>query len=66
MSDEENRFQNSLENAGLLVAQIRILMMDKEVHKRVLQHVLQTNGVQCLEALDTVTLKNLLHHLQSL
>ncbi len=48
------------------VAEIKTLMLIKEVHPQQLQRVLDSKGVETLEQLDTLTARNFLHYLRSL
>jgi hypothetical protein len=46
-------------------AEIRALMLIKEIHPQQLQRVLDSKGVETLEQLDWLTVRNFLHYLRS-
>ena len=48
------------------IAEIKTLMLLKEVEADQLQRVLDGKGVRKLEALDRLTIRNFLHYLRSL
>jgi len=48
------------------IAEIKTLMLLKEVDADLLQRVLDGKGVQKLEDLDWLTIRNFLHYLRSL
>ena len=52
--------------SGIELAEIKTLMLIKEVHPQQLRRVLDSKGVQTLEQLDTLTARNFLHYLRSL
>ena len=52
--------------SGIELAEIKTLILIKEVHVRQLQRVLNLKGVETLEQLDTPTARNFLHYLHSL
>jgi hypothetical protein len=52
--------------SGIELAEIKTLMLVKEVNPEQLQRVLDSRGVETLEQLDTLTARNLLHYLRSL
>jgi hypothetical protein len=52
--------------SGIELAEIKTLMLIKEVHPERLQRVLDSKGVETLEQLDTLTARNFLHYLRSL
>jgi len=51
---------------ALDIAEIKTLMLVKEIDPKVLQRVLDKKGVQKLEDMDTLTIRNFLRYLQSL
>jgi hypothetical protein len=52
--------------SGIELAEIRTLMLIKEVHPRQLQRILDACGVETLEQLDGLTVRNFLYYLRSL
>jgi hypothetical protein len=52
--------------SGIELAEIRVLMLIKEVPFQQLQRVLDSNGVKTLEQLDWLGVRNFLHYLRSL
>jgi hypothetical protein len=52
--------------SGIELAEIKTLMLIKEVHPERLQRVLDSKGVETLEQLDTLTARNFLHYLRSM
>jgi hypothetical protein len=52
--------------SGIELAEIKVLMLVKEVHPQQLQRVLDRCGVETLEQLDNLTVRNFLHYLRSL
>jgi hypothetical protein len=52
--------------SGIEVAEIRTLMLIKEIHPQQLQRVLDGCGVETLAQLDGFTARNFLHYLRSL
>jgi hypothetical protein len=52
--------------SGIELAEIRTLMLIKEVHPQQLQRVLDGCGAETLEQLDNLTVRNFLHYLRSL
>jgi hypothetical protein len=52
--------------SGIELAEIKILMLIKEVRPQQLQRVLDAKGVTTLEQLDCLTVRNFLHYLRSL
>jgi hypothetical protein len=52
--------------SGIELAEIKVLMLIKEVHPQQLQRILEAKGVETLEQLDWLTARNFLHYLRSL
>jgi hypothetical protein len=52
--------------SGIELAEIRTVMLIKDVHPQQLQRVLDRCGVKTLEQLDGLTLRNFLHYLRPL
>jgi hypothetical protein len=52
--------------SSIELAEIRTLMLIKEVHPQKLQRILDAKGVTELEQLDWLTIRNFLHYLRSL
>ncbi|MBI5250741.1 MAG: hypothetical protein HY912_14720 [Desulfomonile tiedjei] len=52
--------------SGIELAEIRTLMLIKEVHPQQLQRILDAKGVTALDHLDCLTVRNFLHYLRSL
>ena len=52
--------------SGIELAEIKVLMLIKEVHPQQLQRVLDGCGVETLEQLDNLTVRNFLHYLRCL
>lgn len=52
--------------SGIDLAEIKTLILVKEVGKEELERVLESKGVETLEELDPLTAKNLLYYLRSL
>lgn len=52
--------------SGIELAEIKTLMLVKDVHPQQLQRVLDSKGVKTLEQLDALTARNFLHYLRSL
>jgi hypothetical protein len=52
--------------SGIELAEIRALMLIKEVQPQQLQRILDAKGVTTLEQLDCLTVRNFLHYLRSL
>ena len=62
-----DRYQTSFESiSGLDLAEIKTLILIKNVGKAELQRVLDSKGVEIIEELDSLTAKNFLHYLRSL
>ena len=51
---------------ALDIAEIKTLMLVKEIDPKVLERLLDNNGVEKLEDLDSLTIRNFLQYLQSL
>jgi hypothetical protein len=62
----DHRWDPSEKISGIEVAEIKTLMLVKEVNPQQLQRVLDSKGVETLEQLDTLTARNFLHYLRSL
>jgi hypothetical protein len=52
--------------SGIELAEIRTLMLIKEVPHRQLQRILDAKGVTALDHLDCLTVRNFLYYLRSL
>jgi hypothetical protein len=64
MTNHHNRFSERL--SGIELAEIKTLMLVKEVRSDQLQRVLDAKGVRTLEQLDWITARNFLYYLRSL
>lgn len=64
MSDHDQRSCEKI--SGIELAEIRTLMLIKEVHPQQLQRILAVKEVETLEQLDWLTVRNFLHYLRSL
>lgn len=64
MSDRNRRSHERI--SGIELAEIRTLMLIKNVPAEQLQRVLDSKGVQRLEQLDGLTARNFLHYLRTL
>jgi hypothetical protein len=65
MAGEDGR-RDTYTSWALDIAEIKTLMLVKEIDPKVLQRVLDKKGVQKLEDMDTLTIRNFLRYLQSL
>jgi hypothetical protein len=52
--------------SGIELAEIKVLMLIKEFHSDQLQRVLDAKGVETLEQLDWLTVRNFLYYLRCL
>lgn len=64
MPDQHRRHWDRV--SGIELAEIKTLMLIKEIHLQQLQRVLDAKGVQTLEELDPLTARNFLYYLRSL
>lgn len=64
MTDQHQTFWERI--SFIELAEIKTLMLIKEVHPQQLHSVLDSKGVETLEQLDTLTARNFLHYLRSL
>jgi hypothetical protein len=64
VTDQHQRFWERI--SFIELAEIKTLLIIKEVHPQQLQRVLNSKGVETLEQLDTLTARNFLHYLRSL
>jgi hypothetical protein len=64
MTDNHETFSEKI--SGIELAEIKTLMLIKEVPKEELRRVLDSKGVKKLEDLDSLTARNFLHYLRSL
>jgi hypothetical protein len=64
MTDHHQRLCERV--SGIELAGIKTLMLIKEIHPQQLQRVLDACGVETLEQLDGLTVRNFLHYLRSL
>ena len=64
MSDQHQSTCHKI--SGIELAEIKTLMLIKEVNAGELQQILDAKGVATLEQLDWLTARNLLHYLRSL
>lgn len=64
MTDQHQRFWERI--SFIELAEIKTLMLIKEVHPQQLQRILEAKGVTALEQLDGLTMRNFLHYLRSL
>jgi hypothetical protein len=64
MSDQHQRSWER--TSGIELAEIRTLILIKEIHPQQLQRILEAKGVTTLEQLDWLTVRNFLHYLRSL
>ncbi|MFC1836678.1 hypothetical protein ACFL2Q_18460 [Thermodesulfobacteriota bacterium] len=62
----KDRLRDTFAINALDIAEIKTLMSMKEVDADLLQRVLDGKGVQNLEDLDWLTMRNFLHYLHSL
>jgi len=62
----KDRPTDTLAISALDIAEIKTLMLMKEIDATQLQRVLDGKGVQKLEDLDWLTIRNFLHYLRSL
>jgi hypothetical protein len=62
-----DRHQRSCDKvSGIELAEIKTLMLVKDVRSELLQRVLDAKGVETLEQLDWLTARNFLYYLRSL
>jgi len=62
-----DRYQSPFDPiSGLDLAEIETLILIKDHGKAELQRVLESKGVETLQELDSLTVKNFLHYLRSL
>jgi hypothetical protein len=66
MAYAEISFSDKQEISALDIAQIKVLIDFKQVHHPLVQKMLDSRGVDILEQLDSLTLRNLLYYLRSL
>jgi hypothetical protein len=64
MSDQHQRLCERV--SGIELAEIKTLMLIKEIHPQQLQRVLDGCGAESLEQLDGLTVRNFLHYLRCL
>jgi hypothetical protein len=64
MTDHQQRSCERI--SRIEMAEIKTLMLIKEVHPQQLQRVLDAQCVETLEQLDWLTARNFLHYLRSL
>jgi hypothetical protein len=64
MTDHHHSSFDSI--SGLDLAEIKTLILVKQVGREELLRVLDSKGVETLEELDSLTVRNFLHYLRSL
>jgi hypothetical protein len=64
VTDQHQRFWERI--SFIELAEIKTLLLIKDVHPQHLHSVLDSKGVEALEQLDTLTARNFLHYLRSL
>jgi hypothetical protein len=62
----DHRWDPSEKISGIELAEIKTLMLVKQVNPQLLQRVLDSRGVETLEQLDGLTVRNFLHYLRCL
>jgi hypothetical protein len=62
----ENQERHCAKVSGIELAEIKTLMLVKDVRSELLQRVLDAKGVETLEQLDWLTARNFLYYLRSL